>query len=154
MAKKRQRWLDSTSGRVTTLFFSLAAIGLCIWAVVSAIGGDMPGDPNDATYVDSTNNKAFKHRNAIGESIPIVSPYSGLNTGYPGEPCYWTADGQAKADPDWVILNQVLGKPGPTFCPVCGRLVVAHNPPPGPGARPPPTQQELLHSTAGLNTDR
>jgi hypothetical protein len=154
MAKKRQRWMQSNGGRITTLLFSLAAIGLCVWAVMSSLGGDMPGDPNDATYVCSQTGKAFKHRNVLGESVPVMSPYSGTNTGYPAEACYWTADGGTKTEPTWVILNQVLGKRGPTFCPDCGRLVVAHNPPPGPGVRPPPTQQELLHSTAGLNTDR
>jgi hypothetical protein len=77
-----------------------------------------------------------------------------LNTGYPAEACYWTADGGTKTEPTWVLMNAVLGKPGPTFCPDCGRLVVARNPMPGPGVKPPPTQQELLHSTADANTRR
>jgi hypothetical protein len=151
---KRQRWLQSTSGRVATLVFSLAAIGFCVWAIMSAIGGNTPGDPNDVTYVCSQTGKAFKHRNVAGESIPVLSPYSGTNTGYPAEPCYWTADGGTKTDPTWVILNRELGKSGPTFCPDCGRLVVIHNPAPQPGMKPPPTQQELLHPTARLNTDQ
>src|ERR1700722_15677672 len=141
MAKRqRQPWLKSTSGRTVILLLSLAAVGLCVWAVMSAVHGDTPGDPNNVTYVDSTNNKAFKHRNAAGESIPILAP-SGQNTGYPAEPCYWNADGSTKTDPTWVILNEQLGKTGPTFCPDCHRLVVGHNPEPGPGVKPPPTQQ-------------
>ncbi|HMD55535.1 MAG TPA: hypothetical protein VKJ65_13380 [Phycisphaerae bacterium] len=150
---QRQRWLQSSGGKAVTLFLALAAVGLCIWAVKSTIGGSTPGDPNDQTYVDSATNKAFQHRNVPGESVPILAP-SGSNTGYPAEPCYWTADGGTKTDPTWVILNQELGKPGPTFCPDCGRLVVGHNPTPGPGVKPPPTQQELLHSNAGYNSGR
>src|SRR5271156_2095806 len=146
-----QQWLRSTPGKVATSLVMLALIGVCVWAVISSLGSQTPGDPNDVTYVCSQTGKPFKHRNVLGESVPVLSPYSGANTGYPAEPCYWTADGGTKTEPTWVLLNQTLGKPGPTFCPDCGRLVVPHNPPPTPGMRPPPTQRELLHSTVGLN---
>jgi hypothetical protein len=77
----------------------------------------------------------------IGQSIPIKAP-SGNNSGYPAELCYWTKDGQAKTDPTPVLLNVLVGKPGPTFCPDCGRLVVGHNPRPGAGVKAPMTQEE------------
>jgi hypothetical protein len=145
-----QKWLQTTSGKAATVLLSLALIGLVVWMFMRALGTDTPGDPNNVTYVCSETGKAFKHRNVVGEEMPILSPYSGRNTGYPAESCYWTADGHVKTEPTWVILNQVLGKTGPTFCPDCGRLVIGHNPPAVDGAKPPPTQQELLHSsTAG-----
>jgi len=41
-----------------------------------------------------------------------------------------------------VLLNEATGKPGPTFCPDCGRFVVPHNPSPQMSPKPPPTKQE------------
>jgi hypothetical protein len=151
MAQSR-RWMDSGAGKATVLAIVLMAVGLCVWAITGAVHGDTPGDPSSSTYVCSETGKAFKHHNVLGESMPIMSPYSGKETGYPAEPCYWNADGTIKTEPTWVILNKLLGKPGPTFCPDCGRLVIAHNPTPsGPGAKPPPTKTELMHSVAGAN---
>jgi len=60
-------------------------------------------------------------------------------------------------------MNTYIGKPEPTFCPDCGRLVVARNPVAQPGMRPPPTREqwekehmvgvgpELLHSMERTN---
>jgi hypothetical protein len=148
---QRERWSQTAAGKAVVFVFSLAAVGLCVWALMSTIHGSTPGDPNEPTYVCAETGKPFKHRSELGESPPVLSPYTGRNTGYPAEPCFWTADGSPKSDPTWVILNQSLGKSGPTFCPDCGRLVVGHNPAPGPGVRTPPTQQELLHPTAGYS---
>jgi hypothetical protein len=114
--------------------------------IKSYAGGSVPGDPNTSMFVDSETGKAFPHRNVVGEMAPVVSPFTGTKTGYPGVPCYWTASGEVKTDPDWLLLNQQVGKTGPTFCPYCGRLVVIGRPPPKPGDRPPPTREELLHS--------
>ena len=55
---------------------------------------------------------------------------------------HWTADGQSKPTPTAVLLNESIDKPGPTFCPDCGRLVVGHNPRPAEASQPPPTAQE------------
>ena len=71
--------------------------------------------------------KAFRYEIKIGDSVPVKAP-SGEKSGYPAELCYWTKDGQPKEDPTPVLLNQYVGKSGPTFCPDCGRLVVNHNP--------------------------
>ena len=60
----------------------------------------------------------------------------------------WTKDGKIKQDPTPVLLNEYAGKPGPTFCPDCGRRVVAHNPPPVIGAKPPPTKEEYAKRQA------
>jgi len=74
--------------------------------------------------------KHFKHLMNEGEAIPVPSPFSKERTGYPAEKCFWTKENNAKLEPDFVLLNEYIGKPGPTLCPVCGRLVVAHNPMP------------------------
>jgi hypothetical protein len=93
-------------------------------------------------FVDAQTGQGFKYELVRGDSIPIVSPYTGQKTGYPAELCYWNADGSIRSDPTPVLLNSWIGKPGPTFCPVCGRLVVPRNPYPQPGAKPPLTREE------------
>jgi hypothetical protein len=97
---------------------------------------------NEKMFVCSKTGKAFSVTLKAGMKIPVYSPYSGQDTGYPAEECYWTAEGTTKSKPDYVLLNSKVQKPGPTFCPVCGRLVVARNPRPRPGDKPPPTQAE------------
>jgi hypothetical protein len=91
-------------------------------------------------YIDETG-KTFKHVNKVGEMGPVLSPNTGKEA-FPAEACYWTRDGGVKKDPTWVLLNSYLGNDAPTFCPDCGRLVVGHNPPARPGARPPKTKEE------------
>ena len=68
---------------------------------------------------------------------PVKSPHSGKETGYEPERCYWTADGKPKPEPTYVLLNAAVGKPGPTFCQDCKRLVVGLNPPAGVTTRSP-----------------
>ena len=110
---------------------------------------------NDRIYICSETGKSFhvSLSDLDGKTVPIYSPYSHKNTGYPAELCYWNADGTPKKDPTPVLLNSDIGKPEPTFCPDCGRLVVGHNPMPVPGRQPPPTQAEMeARSAAGGGT--
>lgn len=65
-----------------------------------------------------------------GDTLPWVNPKTGQRTLYPVERCYWTRDGKAKTEPTFVILNEMLGKEGPTICPDCAHVVVRHNPEP------------------------
>ncbi len=65
-----------------------------------------------------------------GETFPYANPKTGKRTLYPVETCFWTKDGKAKFPPTYVILNERLGKPGPTTCPDCGRRVTVYNPTP------------------------
>lgn len=74
--------------------------------------------------------KVFTYKLSEGEHWPVMSEASGKKTAYPTESCFWTKDGKQKHNPDYVILNEYLDKPGDTFCPVCGRLVIGHNPVP------------------------
>jgi hypothetical protein len=139
-------WGSTASAKVVLALLCLGAVVVAGFELKSYFRGDTPGDPNTSMYVDAVTGQAFRHTNILGDTIPVLSPYTNARNGYPGLPCYWTALGEVKKDPDWVILNQELGKSGRTFCPVCGRLVQVGRLPPTPGDRPPPTRQELLHS--------
>jgi hypothetical protein len=96
----------------------------------------------ERTFICAQTGKSFEHTLKLGEAIPVKSPYSGQNTGYPAELCYWTKDGRIKKEPTAVLLKTLVGERGPTFCPECGRLVVGHNPRPKAGDAPPPTEAE------------
>ena len=100
-------------------------------------------------FVDVETGKGFHQKLSADLVVPCRAPDTGKMAGYPAELCYWTRDGRPKADPTPVALNDTLGKPGPTFCPECGRLVVHHNPAPGPGVAPPPTRAEYDRRHAG-----
>lgn len=140
---------------------AILAVGLAAYMVKSSVSSPTVAAERERIFIDSQTGKAFNHEMVLGETIPVEAP-SGGKTGYPAELCYWTKDGQPKKDPTAVLLNSWIGKPGPTFCPDCGRLVVPRNPMAMPGMRPPPTQEEyekrmmgagpeLLHAVANSN---
>ena len=81
-------------------------------------------------YMCSETGKTFEYTLVEDELFPVESPYSGKRTGYPTEKCFWTADGKAKLEPTYVIMNELIGQEGPTICPDCGRRVLFHNPSP------------------------
>jgi hypothetical protein len=145
MADSSEGFFRTGPGKVTAYILIATSISVATYFVFQAIrGGQVVAQGNDRIFLDTATNKAFHVRldDLVGQSIPIKSPYSGTNTGYPAELCYWTADGSVKSDPTPVVLNNLLGKSGPTFCPDCGRLVIGNNPKPGPTSKPPPTQAE------------
>src|SRR5690348_1875087 len=117
-------------------FWAIAVIGilavaLAVWTYKRDTGeSEMAALSSHRMFIDADSLKAFPHELKIGESLPVISPFSGKATGYPAEACYWTKEGTAKETPTYVLLNETVGKPGPTFCPECGRLVTAHNPRP------------------------
>jgi hypothetical protein len=93
----------------------------------------------DRRFVCIETGKTFELEIKPGMKNPVRSPYTGRNTGYEvQEVCTWTADGKVAGEPTYIVMNPTLGKPGPTFCPTCNRLVVDNNPPAEPGAQPPP----------------
>lgn len=94
-------------------------------------GQDFAVEPfNNRIYICSATLKTFEHQIQPGEVEPILSPFSGKNTGYLAETCYWTKSGKRKKIPTYVLLNEHIGRTGKTICPDCGREVVGHNPPP------------------------
>jgi hypothetical protein len=149
MIEAIRRFLNSNAGKSVGLIVALLCVGLCVFMMHNVFGrSEAAAMANDRMFVDSETGKSFKHTLAVGEPMPCMAP-SGKMTGYPSEVCWWNADGSASSTPTYVILNSLMGKSGPTFCPVCHRLVVVHNPPPHTGGQPPPTEDEFkqMHST-------
>lgn len=151
--------LEKPAGKTMAVVLFVGAIAAAGYAVKNALMPSAVSFERHRVFIDSTDLKPFNHDLVKGESIPVDAP-SGGKTGYPAELCFWTKDGQPKTDPTPVLLNSWIGKPEPTFCPDCGRLVVPNNPPAVAGLRPPPTEEqykryhqiglgpELLHSVA------
>ncbi len=142
-------WAGEREKTIIIVVSMLLIAGAAVWIAHWWKQGDLPPSAFARTYICTETGKTFQHQDKQGEIYPILSPYSGKNTGVPAEPCFWTADGGAKKEPTWVLLNSLAGKPEPTFCPDCGRLVVGHNPRPRPGAKPPPKREEYDASNAG-----
>lgn len=153
--------LDRGPGKFVAIILGIGALLVTAYMIKNAISSPVVAAERNRIFIDAQTGAAFHHELVLGESIPVQAPSGGM-TGYPAELCYWTKDGQPKKDPTAVLLNSMIGKPGPTFCPDCGRLVVLNNPPALPGMTPPPTREEyerrmmgagpeLLHSVANGN---
>jgi hypothetical protein len=145
MLEKLREFLKGGAGKVAAAV--VVAIGL-ITAFVTARGVmTSEGEELSGTrwFVDAETGKPFRYSLGGSAEIPAPAP-SGKKSGYPAESCFWTKDGKPKEEPTYVLLNMWKGSNEPTFCPDCGRLVVGHNPPAAPGARPPPTQEEYKKS--------
>ena len=140
-----QKISQSTSGKIAVVAVLVVAVAFSIYSATKFFGrSDAVALATDRIFVCSETGKSFHVTIGIGTAIPAYSPYSGKNTGYPAELCYWDKDGSIMKEPTAVLLNQAVGKSGPTFCPYCGRLVVGHNPIPQPGSTPPPTRDQYV----------
>ncbi len=138
-----REFLRTSSGKTVGIFVVVLALGLAAYETWSFFAPDpiiaMASSP---LFIDSETGKTFHVKLKEGMSFPVKSPYTGRLTGYKAELCYWTKDGKPKTEPDAVLMNDEIGKPGPTFCPVCGRLVVHRNPKASDDRTPPPTEAE------------
>jgi hypothetical protein len=141
MLEGAQRFFATRNGQVVAGIVLLVGLVGAVIAIRSAWRSDIATFSRERPFIDATTLKLFTYEISAGESYPVKAP-SGGKTGYPAELCYWTKDGKTRPDPYPVLLNQWAKKPGPTFCPDCGRLVVPHNPPPRAGETPPPTATE------------
>jgi len=146
-----REFLKTKAGRMAAFAGAVLALIIFAYAMYGFFG------PNEAeavsatrTFVDASTGKPFKVTLEVGMPIPCKAP-SGNMTGYPAELCYWTKDGKIKDSPTAVLLNETVGKTGPTFCPDCGRLVIGHNPQPKPGKNPPPTEAEYKSRNRGAS---
>ncbi len=138
-----------SGGLGIVLFIILFAVaGLMTYRAYTVAEREAPRDL-ERVFICTETGATFMHAMEVGEKLPVYSPHTKKKTGYPAEPCYWIEeDGQWKRlkTPVYVLLNEYVGKKGDTFCPVCGRLVIGHNPPPPPGTplaanpAPPATQ--------------
>ena len=138
-----REFLNTPAGKVVAIILIVIGEAAAAYSIMFQTGNSVVAGANEQVFVDAATGLSFTHRMHAGEIQPIVAP-SGGKTGYIPEQCTWTADGHAKSQPDYVLLNENIGKSGLTFCPVCGRLVVAHNPHAIEGQRPPPTKQQYL----------
>jgi hypothetical protein len=151
MIEQLRRFLATSGGRVLAIAATIALVVVAVYSAMGFFKGDTPDSAFYRVYIDPENGQSFRHKNEIGESVPLKSPFSGKNVAMPAEACYWNKDGTIRAEPYYLLLNSETGKPEPTFCPDCGRLVVPHNPKPQPGWRPPPTKQEWEASHGSPN---
>lgn len=112
---------------------SVVLLGVAIFTAYYQIYVNVKQEPYSEVpvmYICSETGKQFQHVIKINEESPVLSPFSNKRTGYRAEKCYWSPDGKLRDYPTYVLLNEHCGKPGPTTCPECGRVVVPHNPKP------------------------
>jgi len=110
----------------------VVTVGALTFLAMRTVGGPQGARlARQRTVIDSETGKVFKKfMMREGETFPLEHPQTGKRTLYPVEKCYYTRDGQAKLEPTYVLLNEMVGKDGPTICHDCGRRVVWHNPAP------------------------
>ena len=150
-----REFLETRTGRVMSVGFIVVAVGVLVASVWASLGGnEAAAASRERLFICAETGRPFVHEIQAGESMPVRSPHTGKDTGYPAERCYWTADGSIKDEPTPVLLNEWGGKPGATFCPDCNRLVVGHNPQPAPGDTPPPTRDRYKPSKRELRNDQ
>jgi hypothetical protein len=138
-----QDFLRTRAGKICLVIFTLLSVSYGGLVIKRMFGpSDAVALASDRIFVCAETLKSFHVNIGINTPIPAHSPYSGKNTGYPAELCYWDKDGSVMKTPTAVLMNSYIGKSGPTFCPYCGRLVVGHNPVPHEGSKPPPTLAE------------
>ncbi|MFI5381882.1 MAG: hypothetical protein ACHRHE_21495 [Tepidisphaerales bacterium] len=137
-----REFLDTPKGKAAAGLLIVVALAAAYYSYRGSLGaGEAARLSSRRLMVCSETLKPFEITIREGTQFPCKSPYSGRETGYPAELCFWTRDGRIKDKPTAVLLNSLVGKPDPTFCPDCGRLVVSRNPPPVAG-RPPVTRDE------------
>jgi hypothetical protein len=142
-----REFLRSPAGRITAIVLILVGVGALFFSLQGFFGrSEAASIASERTYICAETGKPFEHKLVRGERPPVESPHSGKPTGYPAELCYWTADGHVASKPTPVLLNEYAGVKAPTFCKVCGRLVIPHNPMAREGMTPPPTQAEYQAS--------
>jgi hypothetical protein len=141
--KSANGFLQGRGGTVLALIVLLAG-GIAIYMGYQNMASNGADSANRRIFICAKTLKQYEINLTLSTPIPAPSPFTGQNTGYPAELCYWTADGQIKKDPTAVLLQNLAqpGYVGPTFCPDCGRLVVGHNP--KPGDNPPPTREQWM----------
>jgi hypothetical protein len=138
-----REFLKTSGGKGVAIGVTLLALAVCVWSIINTLGdSDAVAVAGERMFVCSETGKGFEYTLVAGDTIPVQSPHSGKRTGYPAELCYWTKDGKVKEHPTAVLMNAVVNKPDPTFCPECHRIVVRYNPRPLPGATPPPLRSE------------
>lgn len=126
-------WIKANPGRAVVGAVAVLGIVLGAFFAYRASTGrnTLRDSSNRRTMIDSVTGEVYEeYPLPTGATFPYINPKTKDRTLYPAEACYWNKDGTAKLEPTWVLLNTYAGKPGPTVCPDCGRVVVGHNPTP------------------------
>ena len=138
-----REFLQSKAGTAVGVVLGVVAVASVVWSFKANLGqSEAASLSRDRVFVCAETGEAFDYELTLETKIPVRSPHSGKNTGYPAELCYWTKNGTIKDEPTAVLLNTYVQKPEPTFCPDCGRRVVPRNPYPDARGKPPPTETE------------
>jgi hypothetical protein len=149
-----REFLKTSGGKIAAIALVLIGLVAAFLSLRDNVGpGEAAAMSRDRIFICAETGKPFEYSIRAGDKIPVYSPHSKKNTGYQAELCFWTADGQPKADPTPVLLNQYAGQPGPTFCPDCSRLVTAYNPGAMPGQAPPPTKAQYGKRSPGQEVE-
>lgn len=110
---------------------AVVAIVLVSYAACSIWGTfeDDIGDANTRTLKDAETGELVKVPvNEEYGPFPMLNKKTGKKSLYPTEICF--ANQCEKAGGTYVILNEMMDKEGPTYCPKCGTLVRLRNPGP------------------------
>jgi hypothetical protein len=153
MFEKLNRFWQTIGGKIAAVVIIAAGVALMGYNVRNFTRSEGAALSGERPYICAETGKTFAYKIKMGDTFPVESPHSGKRTGYHAEACYWTKDGKIKPEPTYVLLNKYLNKPGPTFCPDCGRLVREMNDPPIEGAAPPPTADELKNARTQIKVN-
>lgn len=111
----------------------VAVAAFAVWS----ISGTLSNPTANTNYIDAVDASDVsnpvplpKFYAPAGATAPYKSPTTGKNAVWPAERCYWTKDGKGKTVPTLVLLNSLVGKPGDTICPDCGRKIYPRFPMP------------------------
>ena len=132
----------------------IVAALVAIWRIVVAVSPSAAQQAGEnRIFIDAVTGKTFHAVVHIGETYPVISPYTGRKTGYPVAWSWWSRSGKPLAKPQPVLMNSWVGKPGPTFAPGSGRMFYPMETRPYPGERPPPAkrqyEQEMIEEGLG-----
>jgi len=147
--KKIQDFFTTGAGRYTAALLFVVAILVAFLSFMHNFGKSDALSYSDAPlFIDSVTGQSFHYQLHVGDMIPVLSPFTGKNTAYPADFSWWSKDGTILQTPEPVLMNSWIGKLGPTFAPISGRLVTPHEQPPLPGSKPPPTREEYYAQLA------
>jgi hypothetical protein len=132
-----REFTESRRGKQSAALLLVVAIGILLVSIRGNLGQSEAASTSRTGYFICTETgKTFQYQLSEGDTVPVMSPYSGSKTGIMGELCYWNVDGSIGETPTVVLHNSDARKAGPTFCPTCDRLVAKDNPPPVPNYAP------------------
>ena len=114
--------------KIGAIALTVVALGLLAGMVWRSFGTEeVPADFR--ILMDIETGDLVKIPTADVKPYPMTNPKTGEDNLYRTELCFWGEECR-KAGGTRVIMNELLKKKGPTYCPVCGHVVRFHNPRP------------------------